>query len=74
MYFIPAIVAFLNEEEHSPSELLILFAALLIMYDVQSKIGDSFLNYHSALVIVTVYLVVLGIVTLFKGVIWKKAN
>jgi hypothetical protein len=74
MYFIPAIVAFLNEEEHSPSELLILFAVLLIMYDVQSKIGDSFLNYHLALVIVTVYLVVLGIVTLFKGVIWKKTN
>jgi uncharacterized membrane protein len=74
MYFIPAIVAFLNEEEHSPSELLILFAALLIMYDIQSGIGDSFLNYHLALIIVTVYLVVLGIVTLFKGVVWKKTN
>jgi hypothetical protein len=72
MYFIPAIVAFLNEEEHSLSELLILFASLLIMYDIQSTIGDKLLNYHLALVIVTVYLVVMGIVTLVKGVIWKK--
>jgi hypothetical protein len=74
MYFIPAIVAFLNEEEHSLSELLILFAALLIMYDIQSKASYSFLNYHLALVIVTVYLVVMGIVTLVKGELWKKTN
>jgi hypothetical protein len=74
MYFIPAIVAFLNEEEHSLSELLILFASLLIMYDIQSTTGDNFLNYHLALVIVTVYLVVMGIVTLVKGELWKKTN
>jgi hypothetical protein len=74
MYFIPAIVAFLNEEEHSLSELLILFASLLIMYDIQSGLGDNLLNYHLALVILMVYLVVMGIVTLVKGVIWKKTN
>jgi hypothetical protein len=74
MYFIPAIVAFLNEEEHSLSELWILFAALLMMYDIQSKVGDKLLNYHLALVIVTVYLVVMGIVTLVKGELWKKTN
>jgi hypothetical protein len=74
LYFIPAIVAFLNEEEHSLSELWILFAALLMMYDIQSKVGDKLLNYHLALVIVTVYLVVMGIVTLVKGELWKKTN
>jgi hypothetical protein len=74
LYLIPAIVAFLNEEEHPLSELWILFAALLMMYDIQSKVGDKLLDYHLALVILTVYLVVMGIVTLVKGVIWKKTN
>jgi hypothetical protein len=45
-----------------------------MMYDIQSKVGDKLLDYHLALVILTVYLVVMGIVTLVKGVIWKKTN
>ncbi len=68
MYFLPAIVAFLNEEEHSLPELAVLFAMILIMYDVQSTIGDKLLNYHFAQVIIIIYLVFSGIKTIIGRV------
>jgi hypothetical protein len=66
LYFVPAIIAFLNEEKHSLTELLVLASILLIMYDVQSDIGNKVLNYHLAILVITAYLVVLGVVSIVQ--------
>jgi hypothetical protein len=73
LYFIPAIVAFLNEEEHPFSELLVLCSILLIMYDVQSAAGKAVLNYHLSLVVLAIYLTLLGVVSVVQRLLeWRK--
>lgn len=68
LYLIPAMIAFLNEERHRFSDLWILCAMLLIMYDVQSELGDALLNYHLALLIITVVMLVRSVCVMVQKV------
>ena len=47
-------------------------AFLLIMYDIQSDIGDRFLNYHLAIIIILCVLVVRAFIQIGKRFNRKK--
>lgn len=64
LYLIPAMVAFLNAQEHAYSDLVILFGVFLIMFSFQGLPGKSFLNYHLGLLLLTAVLTVRGLVRL----------
>lgn len=61
IYIIPAVIAFLNAKTHRATDWIIMISILLIMYDIQSDIGDSLLNHHLATVLILLVLMVRGI-------------
>lgn len=66
IYVIPAVVAFLNAEQHRLTDWIVEIAFLLIMCDIQSDIGDRFLNYHLAIIIILCVLVVRAFIQIGK--------
>lgn len=62
IYVIPAVVAFLNAEQHRLTDWILEIAFLLIMYDIQSDIGDKYLNWHLATLIIIVILLIRAVV------------
>ena len=60
IYIIPALIAFLNEKEHSYWDLLILAAMVFIANDFQSNLTQKVLNYHLSIVIILLVLLVRG--------------
>ncbi len=60
LYLIPAMIAYLNDEEHEKADLILLLAILLIMYAVQSEIGNRILNYHLSILVICGFLLVRG--------------
>lgn len=61
LYIIPAVIAFLNEQEHQVSDIFIFISILLIMYDVQSVAREHFLNYHLSILLITGIMVIKGV-------------
>ncbi|MDO4171020.1 MAG: glycosyltransferase family 87 protein [Lachnospiraceae bacterium] len=61
LYIIPAVIAFLNEQEHQLSDIFIFISILLIMYDVQSVAREHFLNYHLSILLITGIMVIKGV-------------
>lgn len=57
LYLIPAFIVFLNQEEHRISDVIVLFASLLILYHVQWP-GRRWFDYHMAIILLTLFLVV----------------
>ncbi len=68
LYIVPAVIAFLNAKEHKETDLIVLVSAVLILYDVQSRIGSAFLNYHLALLLLVAVMTIRGICELQKWI------
>ncbi len=62
LYLIPAMIAFLNEDVHKKTDLIVLLAILFIMVTVQSSLGHAFANYHTAILMICGFLLVRGVI------------
>ncbi len=62
LYLIPAMIAFLNDEKHKKTDLIVLVALLFIMMTVQSGVGTLVANYHTAILLICAFLLVRGVV------------
>lgn len=60
LYLIPAILAFLNDDSHKKTDVIILTAILFIMVTVQSGLGTAFVNYHTAILVICGFLLIRG--------------
>ncbi len=70
IYILPALVAFLNDKEHSYWDLLILIAMFFIVNDFQSYLTQNVLNYHISIVMILMVLLVRGtrnVITVIAG-------
>ena len=64
IYVIPALITFLNQETHRARDIIILFAFLLIFQNVQGWMRDYLFNYHLAIIIIVLFLLIEGVIRL----------
>ncbi len=72
LYLIPAMIAFLNDEAHKKTDVIVLVAILFIMYSFQSKLGAAVVNYHTAILMLCIFLLVRGVLQVCRWVDNKR--
>lgn len=74
IYIIPAAIAFLNAKQHSYSDLLILFALILIVMDFQCSLFKNVFDYHLAIVLILAVLLVRGFIRMYEVINVRMKN
>ena len=72
LYLVPAFIAFLNEEEHEYSDIVMLVAIFAMINDFQCDWTIYFFNYHLTVFLLTVLMLVKGVMHLVKWIKGRK--
>lgn len=74
LYLVPGWIFFLNEEEHRAGDVVMLISMMLIINDFQTTIVDKLLNYHLALIILIVFILIKAMRTIVQAIKTKSTG